>query len=423
MKKFVVTLIVLMLSACTQRFEYEPKAKDEKVDIAITSDIHYIDPELKDGETFIEVNERSDGKLSIYVEEITDKFIDTMIEVSPDIVIINGDLTYNGERSSHELLAQKLDKLRAHDIQPLVIPGNHDILNAHAYDYRDEVYYTDRIDAAMFKDYYKDCGYTDALSYDEASLSYLYEASASLWLFMLDSNTYEKNTNFAPSSEGQIKEETLAWMQGLLEDKDPDTDVIIFMHHPLIDISNTPSYVITNDDEMLEFTDRNDIELVITGHIHAQNYKTIAQEDNELTDFGISSLSVYDHQYTRLTYKDHKVDMRSIDLDLEGYSDDPFFTDFDKNAREYFKTYSTTRLNGAYDGDDIEPYLSDVLFDLKGEENVYTFSGEGYRLHDLIYNSPYIDEIKKYEDSYAESIFRAIKTFDKDATKFSCVLK
>ena len=80
MKKFVITLIVLMLSACTQRFEYEPKAKDEEVDIAITSDIHYIDPELKDGETFIEVNERSDGKLSIYVEEITDKFIDTMIE-------------------------------------------------------------------------------------------------------------------------------------------------------------------------------------------------------------------------------------------------------------------------------------------------------------------------------------------------------
>ena len=48
MKKFVIALIVLMLSACTQRFEYEPKAKDEEVDIAIMhGQFHYQFPRIK----------------------------------------------------------------------------------------------------------------------------------------------------------------------------------------------------------------------------------------------------------------------------------------------------------------------------------------------------------------------------------------
>ncbi len=423
MKKLII-LVLVILTGC-HSFVYTPENKGDEVVIAMTTDIHYIDPSLKDGKTFKEsLDKGSDGKLSIYIEELTDAFIEKMIKISPDIVIIDGDLTYNGEKLSHETLASKLQKLKDHDIQPLVIPGNHDIRNIMAYDYRDDnIYYSDWIEADTFKEIYKDAGYSEALSYDDSTLSYLFEASEDLWLFMLDSNTYEKNTGFAPSSVGEIKESTMAWMSKELEKKDPDTDVIVFMHHPVFDIGGAQSYVIDNDMEFIDFLNDHDLKLSISGHIHAQNYMTKALDDIEHTDFGLSSLAVYDHQYTTLTYKDHKVDLKATDLDLEGYSDDPFFTDFDTNARAYFKEYSTNRLVGQYTGEDIAKEVSDALYDLKGEFNIALFSGEGYKLYDLLHDHPLYSDIEKYQDTYAKSFFQDVKTFDVDATKLSIVLK
>ena len=124
-----------------------------------------------------------------------------------------------------------------------------------------------------------------------------------------------------------------------------------------------------------------------------------------------------------MNYKDHKADLTAYDLDLEGYNDDPFFDDFDLNARAYFKIYSTNRLIGRYEGDDIDKEVSDALFDLKGEFNIALFSGEGYRLADLLYDHPLYSQIEKYQDTYANSFFQDVKTFDCDATHLSIVLK
>ena len=47
----------------------------------------------------------------------------------PGLVLISGDLTKDGERASHQIVASQLQRLVDAGIQVLVVPGNHDINN------------------------------------------------------------------------------------------------------------------------------------------------------------------------------------------------------------------------------------------------------------------------------------------------------
>ena len=59
--------------------------------------------------------------------------IDTALAYTPDLVLIPGDLTKDGEKASHEWMAEQLARLTSAGIPVLVIPGNHDISNPSAY--------------------------------------------------------------------------------------------------------------------------------------------------------------------------------------------------------------------------------------------------------------------------------------------------
>ena len=79
----------------------------------IASDIHYLAKELTDfGSAFQEMAETEDGKMVSYVWEITDAFLEEVIERRPQVLILAGDLTLNGERVSQEVLAQQLQRVK-----------------------------------------------------------------------------------------------------------------------------------------------------------------------------------------------------------------------------------------------------------------------------------------------------------------------
>ena len=67
--------------------------------------------------------EHGDGKLTNYVWEITDAALEEIKLLSPDALIISGDLSLQGEKKSHEELAKKLDEVEKAGITVLVIPG------------------------------------------------------------------------------------------------------------------------------------------------------------------------------------------------------------------------------------------------------------------------------------------------------------
>ncbi len=97
------------------------------------TDIHYLAESLTDrGNMFQSMVEHGDGKLTNYVWEITDAALEEIKLLSPDALIISGDLSLQGEKKSHEELAKKLDEVEKAGITVLVIPGNHDINNPSA---------------------------------------------------------------------------------------------------------------------------------------------------------------------------------------------------------------------------------------------------------------------------------------------------
>ena len=104
----------------------------------------------------------------------TTALIEAAVEAEkPDLVVLTGDLSFNGEKGSHQKLAQKLEQLREKNIQVAVIPGNHDIDNIYTKGYgQDDYFDVDNINAKDFQDIYQNLGYHLATSKHDESLSY-----------------------------------------------------------------------------------------------------------------------------------------------------------------------------------------------------------------------------------------------------------
>lgn len=118
-----------------------PKAEDGGwvENIMLGTDIHYFSDSLTDGgPCFQEMVEYGDGKVVTYIDQITDAFLDEVVKLRPDALVLSGDLTLNGEKASHKDLAEKLHRVENNGIPVLVIPGNHDINNRQAARYEGE---------------------------------------------------------------------------------------------------------------------------------------------------------------------------------------------------------------------------------------------------------------------------------------------
>ena len=135
----------------------------------------------------------------------------------PDILLIPGDLTKDGEQVSHKTMVTLLKQLADAHIKVFVVPGNHDINNPEARTYDgDNATPTPSISAADFSNIYSAYGYDNAIARDPNSLSYVAQPYPGLWIFGIDDCEYYDNKDIAIVA-GRIKPETmtwaLAWMQ------------------------------------------------------------------------------------------------------------------------------------------------------------------------------------------------------------------
>lgn len=381
--KIVVILLLLILSAC-QSPNTKLKEADQELNIITTSDIHYLSNSLQEGDLILDFMERSDGKNTIYVDTISDVFVQEAIDSATDYVIITGDLTYNGEKKSHQDLIKKLKKLKNNNIQVLVIPGNHDILNSKAFDFSsDELKTTDFITNDEFKELYADYGYKKALYSDTNTLSYVYELSKGAWALMLDTNQWENNTCFAPESDGSIEDEQLVWIENILKEaQEKNIQVLSFTHHNLIQQTNSDQYRITNYYDLEKLYDKYNVQINMSGHIHAQAYKTKQLENITINDIASSSLDVYDHQYGVIKFKPFAYfNYHTQNLDVETYANnhkikDESLLNFNEYSKEFFKIYSIKRLENHYVDPSITLETAKEIELAKGEMNTYVFKGE-----------------------------------------------
>lgn len=340
MKKILLCLIVLMLSACSNNL---PKIESgQELKIVVATDMHLLSKDLMTNEELMDqVFTYGDGRFVHYSNEIMSTLVDTVKSNQTDILILSGDLTHDGEKASHIAMAAQLKEIEKNGTRVYVVPGNHDLENPFAKDYAIGGWKTaETVTQEEFEEIYKNYGFGEAISRDPNGLSYLVAPSEDVYLLMLDSNKYGMLN--MPTGGGVIKNETLEWIKEATQlARENHARIVTVMHHNLIKHSERlyQGYVINNSEEVVPVFDELDLNIVLSGHMHAQSIKSTEQTNNTIYDIVTSSMSIYPMNIGILDYsKDKGFSYHLEALDVEKWaktnSTDPNLLNFNTYAKE-----------------------------------------------------------------------------------------
>lgn len=330
----VLLAVVLMIGLLPQGLkagaqEQEPQtdtaANEQTLDIAVLSDIHVLPSELIADTADYQDALNSDRKIFTESQGILDRMLAEVAERKPDVLMISGDLTKDGELESHEYVAAQLEELKQQlpDIKIYVTNGNHDVNNNLAYNYNtqdgvkvpatrttpeqfldtyaDAVYNAENGVVAQFKP----STYTEAADGDKAGmLSYVAEPAEGYTVIVVDSGRYSADNTDAGTAEhqtsGQISAELQSWVVEQAEAAVAKGNTVIgMMHHGLVEHFDMEEEFLgdylVNDYQSVSaaFADAG-IHYVFTGHMHANDIATMTTEaGNQLYDIETGSAVTY----------------------------------------------------------------------------------------------------------------------------------
>ena len=286
-------LAILLIGICL---------KSSAIKVVVLSDPHVMAPELLVNEgTAWTTYLNGQRKMVDYSKLLFDDMIGRIKEdMRPELVLITGDLTKDGEQVSHKYVTSKLDELRAIGIKTLVIPGNHDRGSN-----SDAVYYDGESTTAAtvatnewFATQYANYGYGVSSEREGTTLTYACEPITGLVVIGIDSGT-----------DGNVSETTLDWVvEKATAARASGKKVIAMMHHPLMPhfagVDNFVSTAVVGNYETVRNTLADaGIRVVFTGHFHTSD---IAKDWNadmtrEIYDVNTGSLISYPCDYREVT--------------------------------------------------------------------------------------------------------------------------
>ncbi|CCI87820.1 metallophosphoesterase [Lactobacillus gigeriorum] len=294
---------------------------DLNTEIWVISDTHLIADSLHDnGQAFSRMQKTSQGKDLYYQETALSTFC-RMAEIKkPAAIIVTGDVTFNGERVSAERFAKIFTKLSTTKL--LVVPGNHDIFDGWAREFRGKKqFFAGEISPRFWKNIFQK-SYALADSVDYNSLAYAVQLNPIYYLLMLDSNYYGKEeTTETPHTRGAIGKEQLKWVEERLKYASKNNlRPIIFMHHNLY--AHNPAvnrgYVLDDAVELRRLCSRYNVKLAYSGHIHAQNIMG-PQDMTPTTEIVTSSFCSNDQGYGVTRIHSHHITYVRKEFNMHKY--------------------------------------------------------------------------------------------------------
>ena len=387
-------------------------SQENPVNIAVATDLHYLSSSLTDGGAFFtDLVENADGKNMFYIEEITESFVATMIQEKPEILILSGDLTFNGERQSHLDLEQKLEKIKENGTQILVMPGNHDIDRSSAAGFFGDGYQlVDTVSKEAFAKIYQDYGLQESIDKDDTSLSYLYRARKDFWILMLDSNSQGTN---------EISDQTFSWIEEILKDaREQDIQVLAVSHQNLLAHNPyfTEGFLIDRAQELEALYEKYDVMTNLSGHIHIQHI-----EDSGLPEILTSALPVSPHHYGILEFDGNTLDYQAKILDVGAWAGEQGLTDqnlldFSQASRAFMEEVATRKLESELLDSQLTSLERELLLQTFAQINADYFAGRSIDPVDhqqglsllqesgLAFYPSYIDSILKSAENGHESL-------------------
>lgn len=204
--------------------------------------------------------------------------IDTALLYRPELVLIPGDLTKDGEKVSHELVAAQLKRLTDANIPVLVIPGNHDIANPAAYAYNgDQQTKVANITDADFDQIY--AAYMGT-TVDEGSHSYVAEPLRGVTILAIDGAHGNAGT-------GSLSTNTLNWLLTQADAATAKGNMVIAMcHWQLIEHVDNQTMLLSSSqlaqgDSIAQLLAQHKVHVALTGHFHVNGGSTRFYANND----------------------------------------------------------------------------------------------------------------------------------------------
>lgn len=161
-----VVLAVVILLVSIQAAFVAGAATANSIKVATISDIRYQSGAAD-----------KEGLLLSKSAAMLDAAIAKVKNSNADVLLVTGDLTNNGSKTSHNYVAQKLAEVEAEGIPVYVIPGEHDVREGGT---------LTAITKSAFEDIYKDFGYSESKQ-DPNSASYVADLGNGFEVVMSDS--------------------------------------------------------------------------------------------------------------------------------------------------------------------------------------------------------------------------------------------
>ncbi len=360
--------------------------QDKKTSFWVISDTHLIADSLHDhGQAFSQIQKTSQGKDLYYQETALSAFVRMAQKKKPAAIIVTGDVTFNGERVSAEKFAEIFKPLE--ETQLLVLPGNHDIYDGWAREFRGKKqYYAGQISPRMWRNIFK-TSYKNAVSVDDKSLAYSVQLNPNYLLILADSNDYGKEeATTAPATAGFLGREQRRWIKAQLQyASENNLQVIFCMHHNLY--AHNPAvnkgYVVDDYRELRKLLAQYNVKLVFSGHIHAQNIM-LPQDPCPATEVVTASFCSNDQGYGVVKVSPKEVSYTCYHFKMKDYLTDKekqnwtltHFHDYLENIQLGTISAELMQKNLYQNHDDLDTVRK--MGRLFGEMNYHFFTGKNH---------------------------------------------
>ncbi len=298
----------------------------------LVTDTHYFKNSLgaygEEYERFMDFEQKCFAETQS-INEAVFSYLETANEA--DIVLIAGDLSFNGEKESNEAFSKLLHEFTEKSGKKVyVVTAGHDF-NDNPFCFTDKG--RGKPEGTKFTDlygYYKDFGYTDAIEFNEKHMSYVAQLSDDVRLLVICNDIDgQKHITY--------DDEFLGWIESQAKKAAEDGQMMFAMeHYPVL--PGQPILSLIGDarqsesQKLIDTLADNGVHLIFTGHMHNQSINVVETEKGNKFYDVCTGCAIGCPAYMRLvtlqdkdTVKIESIPVPDFDWDKKGLSSEEYF--------------------------------------------------------------------------------------------------